>query len=93
MRVEGSELLLNPRPLNTSFACLRPLTAQLVFAEVFLGVAGGAFEEARQYTLREAQSWFRPEVVEADVNPYMLTCYGEFWVGLEGVRALIERAA
>ena len=43
----------------------------------------GAFEEARQYTLREARPWFRSEVAEANADPYVLARYGEFWVGLE----------
>ncbi len=93
VRVEESELLLDPGPLSTPFACLRPLIAQLIFTEVFLGIAEGAFEEARQYTLREARPWFRSEVTEANADPYVLARYGEFWVGLESTRALVERAA
>ena len=93
VRVEESELLLDPGPLSTPFACLRPLIAQLIFTEVFLGIAEGAFEEARQYTLREARPWFRSEVAEANADPYVLARYGEFWVGLESTRALVERAA
>ncbi|EMP7869663.1 acyl-CoA dehydrogenase family protein [Pseudomonas aeruginosa] len=92
VRVEESELLLDPGPLSTPFACLRPLIAQLIFTEVFLGIAEGAFEEARQYTLREARPWFRSEVAEANADPYVLARYGEFWVGLESTRALVERA-
>lgn len=91
VRVEESELLLDPGPLSTPFACLRPLIAQLIFTEVFLGIAEGAFEEARQYTLREARPWFRSEVTEANADPYVLARYGEFWVGLESTRALVER--
>ena len=53
VRVEESELLLDPGPLSTPFACLRPLIAQLHFAHIFLGIAEGALEEARQYTLKE----------------------------------------
>ncbi len=53
VRVEESELLLDPGPLSTPFACLRPLIAQLTFTHLFLGIAEGAFEEARQYTLTE----------------------------------------
>ncbi|MEZ1377076.1 monooxygenase, partial [Enterobacter hormaechei] len=70
VRVEESELLLDPGPLSTPFACLRPLIAQLIFTEVFLGIAEGAFVEARQYTLREARPWFRSEVAEANADPY-----------------------
>lgn len=50
--MEHSELLLDPGPLSTPFAGLRPLIAQLHFS-MFLGIAEGAFEEARNYTLKE----------------------------------------
>ena len=39
VRVEDHELLLDPGPLGTPFACLRPLIAQLIFCHVFLGLA------------------------------------------------------
>lgn len=93
VRVEESELLLDPGPLSTPFACLRPLIAQLHFAHVFLGLSEGALEEARQYTLRESRPWFRAKVQHASEDPYVLHHYGEFWAGLEGVRLLVERAA
>lgn len=93
VRVEESELLLDPGPLSTPFACLRPLIAQLHFANVFLGIAEGAFEEARQYTLKESRPWFTSKARHVSEDPYVLRHYGEFWVGLEGVRLLIERAA
>ena len=59
VRVEENELLLDPGPLSTPFACLRPLIAQLTFVNIFLGIAEGAFEEARNYTLKEARPWSR----------------------------------
>lgn len=93
VRVEESELLLDPGPLSTPFACLRPLIAQLHFANVFLGIAEGAFEEARQYTLKESRPWFTSKARHVSEDPYVLRHYGEFWVGLEGVRVLVERAA
>ena len=92
VRVEENELLLDPGPLSTPFACLRPLIAQLTFVNIFLGIAEGAFEEARNYTLKEARPWFKANVSQANQDPYVLRHYGEFWVGLEGVRLLTERA-
>jgi alkylation response protein AidB-like acyl-CoA dehydrogenase len=92
VRVEHNELLLDPGPLSTPFASLRPLIAQLHFANLFLGISEGAFEEARQYTTKESRPWFRASVSEANQDPYTLRHYGEFWVGLESVRLLIERA-
>lgn len=93
VRVEESELLLDPGPLSTPFACLRPLIAQLTFTHMFLGIAEGAFEEARNYTLTETRPWYKSTVQDVRQDPYVLNHYGEFWVALEGVRLLVERAA
>ncbi|WP_103308559.1 MULTISPECIES: acyl-CoA dehydrogenase family protein [unclassified Pseudomonas] len=93
VRVEENELLLDPGPLSTPFACLRPLIAQLHFSHIFLGIAEGALEEARQYTLKEGRPWFRSKAQHVSEDPYVLRHYGEFWVGLESVRLLVEHAA
>ncbi|WP_161628455.1 acyl-CoA dehydrogenase family protein [Pseudomonas cremoricolorata] len=93
VRVEHNELLLDPGPLSTPFAALRPLIAQLHFANLFLGIAEGAFAEARQYSLKESRPWFRSAASQSAEDPYLLRHYGEFWVGLESTRALVERAA
>lgn len=92
VRVEKNELLLDPGPLSTPFACLRPLIAQLTFANLFLGIAEGAFDEAQGYTLKESRPWFKSKAGHVGEDPYILRHYGEFWVGLEGVRLLTERA-
>ncbi|WP_285429018.1 acyl-CoA dehydrogenase family protein [Pseudomonas sp. lyk4-R2A-8] len=93
VRVEESELLLDPGPLSTPFACLRPLIAQLTFTHMFLGIAEGAFAEARHYTLTESRPWHKSGAQGVDQDPYVLHHYGEFWVALESVRLLVERAA
>ena len=93
LRVEQHEILDDPGPLSTPLSCLRPLIAQLSLTHVYLGIAEGAFAEARHYTLREARPWHRSGVARSDQDPYILERYGEFWVGLEGVRALAARAA
>ena len=92
VRVEESDLLLDPGPLSTPFACLRPLIAQLHFANIFLGIAEGAFEEARTYTREESRPWFRSSATHAAQDPYVLSHYGDFWVALESTRLLVERA-
>ncbi|KJV39466.1 acyl-CoA dehydrogenase family protein [Acinetobacter brisouii] len=92
VRVEQHELLLEPGPLSTPFACLRPLIAQLTFVNMFLGVAEGAFAEAKQYTQAQSRAWFLSEVERADQDPYILRHYGEFWLQLESVRALNQQA-
>jgi alkylation response protein AidB-like acyl-CoA dehydrogenase len=93
VRVEESELLLDPGPLSTPYSALRPLLAQLVFVHMFLGVAEGAFAEARHYTLNEARPWHRSPAERASKDSYTLAHYGEFHVGLESVRLLVQHAA
>ena len=92
VRVEESDLLLDPGPLSTPFACLRPLIAQLHFANIFLGIAEGAFEEARRYTLEETRPWFKSSATHNTQDPYILGHYGDFWVALQSTRLLVERA-
>ncbi|MEH3024414.1 MAG: acyl-CoA dehydrogenase family protein [Pseudomonas oryzihabitans] len=92
VRVEPEEWLLEPGPLSTPFACLRPLLAQLIFANIFLGLGEGAFADARRYTLDQARPWFKSSATSASEDPYVLRHYGEFWVALESTRLLVERA-
>lgn len=93
VRIEENEILADPGPLSTPFACLRPLIAQLILTNIYLGIAEGAFEDARHYTLHEARPWHRAGVASIDHDPYVLAHYGDFWLGLEAVRSLAERAA
>lgn len=93
VRVEFDDLLLDPGPLSTPFACLRPLIAQLHFANIFLGIAQGAFEEARHYTLKETRPWFKSDAQHTHQDAYVLGHYGDFWVALESARLLVDHAA
>lgn len=93
VRVELYELLADPGPLSTPFSCLRPLVAQLVLANIYLGIAEAAFQDARHYTLQESRPWHAAHVARSEQDPYVLGHYGDFWVGLESVRVLADRAA
>ncbi|WP_322046582.1 acyl-CoA dehydrogenase family protein [Paraburkholderia sp. J67] len=93
VRVEHQEILSNPGPLSSPFACLRPLIAQLILTNIYLGIGEAAFEDARHYTLNEARPWPASNVARTDADPYILSQYGEFWLGLEAARALADRAA
>jgi alkylation response protein AidB-like acyl-CoA dehydrogenase len=93
VRVEDNELLTEPGPLSNPFACLRPLIAQLILTNIYLGIAEGAFNDAKNYTLYEARPWKNSNVELTSQDPYILGHYGEFWVGLEATRALTNLAA
>jgi alkylation response protein AidB-like acyl-CoA dehydrogenase len=93
VRVEESEMLLEPGPLSTPFAALRPLLAQLILAHQFLGISEGVFAEMKHYTLHESRPWFKSPALHAYQDQLVLRRYGEFHVGLESVRLLLQQAA
>ncbi|AIP34334.1 hypothetical protein DR64_8565 [Paraburkholderia xenovorans LB400] len=92
VRVEESELLLDPGPLSTPFASLRPLLAQLIFAHLFQGIGEGVFAEIKHYTVHETRPWFSSPASHANKDQHVLRHYGEFWVELEGARLLLQHA-
>lgn len=92
VRIHSHELLDNPGPLGSTFASLRPCIAQLILANVYLGIAEGALEHARGYTQTSRRPWLGSGVASAADDPYVLHRYGEMWVGLEAARALADRA-
>jgi alkylation response protein AidB-like acyl-CoA dehydrogenase len=91
--VAASELLTDPGPLSTPFACLRPLLAQLILANIYLGLGDGALREARNFTLKNERPWIASPASSANEDLYVLAHYGDFWLALEGARALTDQAA
>lgn len=92
VRVDYGEILSDPGPLSTPLSCMRPLIAQLILVNIYIGIAEGAFEDARQYTLLEARPWRSSQLSLAEDDPYVLASFGEFHAGLEGIRLLGDRA-
>jgi alkylation response protein AidB-like acyl-CoA dehydrogenase len=92
VRIHEHELLDKPGPLGSTFASLRPCIAQLILANVYLGIAEGALEHAKSYTRSSRRPWLSSGVASAADDPYVLHRYGEMWVGLEGARLLSDRA-
>ncbi|ATE59466.1 acyl-CoA dehydrogenase family protein [Thauera sinica] len=91
--VAESEILSDPGPLSSPFACLRPLLAQLIFVNIFLGIAEGAVAEARGYTRTQTRLWSASPAAQVTEDPYILAHYGDFWVALEAARKLADHAA
>jgi alkylation response protein AidB-like acyl-CoA dehydrogenase len=92
LRVDDSEILNQPGPLSTPRSCLRSLIAQLILVNIYIGIAEGAFEDARRYTLQEARPWHAAGVDRMEDDPYVLAQFGEFHISLEALRALGDRA-
>ncbi|MBS0552634.1 MAG: monooxygenase, partial [Proteobacteria bacterium] len=82
-----------PGPLSSPFACLRPLLAQLIFVNIFLGIAEGAVAEARGYTRTQTRLWPASPAAQVSEDPYILGHYGDFWLTLEATRKLADHAA
>jgi alkylation response protein AidB-like acyl-CoA dehydrogenase len=91
--VSRDELLTSPGPLGSTFASLRPCIAQLVLANIYLGLAQGAFDTARTHTREQGKPWFLSGVDHPTADPYVLRHYGELWTELEAARLLTDAAA
>ena len=91
VKIHESELLLNPGPLSTPYSSLRPLIAQLIFVHMFLGVAEGAFDVAKQ-TVQTQKAWSKSLAEHAVNDPFTQKHFAEFYVQLESVRLLADKA-
>lgn len=91
VKIHQNELLLNPGPLSTPYSSLRPLIAQLIFVHLFLGVAEGAFETARQ-AVQTQKAWSKSLADNAVNDPFTQKHFAEFYVQLESVRLLAQKA-
>jgi alkylation response protein AidB-like acyl-CoA dehydrogenase len=91
--VRASELLVDPGPLGSTFATLRPLIAQLTLCNVYLGIAEGALGAARAVTLERGRAWFASGVERIVDDPFVLATLGDLWAELEAARHVTEAAA
>ncbi|QZZ21555.1 acyl-CoA dehydrogenase family protein [Leptothermofonsia sichuanensis E412] len=86
--------IVGPSPVPDSFFLAMPsLIAQLGKTYVYLGIAEGALESAREYILTVARPWMNAGVDRASQDPYILRQYGELWGELQAAIALADRAA
>ncbi len=92
VHVADDELLRSPGPLGSVFASLRPCIAQLILANVYLGLGEGALADARAYTRAQRQPRPVGGGVAPGQDPYVLHHYGTMWVELEAARLVTDRA-
>ncbi|MFM0051712.1 acyl-CoA dehydrogenase family protein [Caballeronia grimmiae] len=90
--IAPDELLNDPGPLSSPFACLRPLLAQAILSHIYVGIGEGALQAAREATLAQARPWIASQAERPSEDPYVIAHYGDFWVALEGARLLAKRA-
>jgi alkylation response protein AidB-like acyl-CoA dehydrogenase len=74
-------------------AALTTVIHQLVFTNLYLGLAQGALAAARHYTRSTTRPWLNAVNVEhATDDPYTLRTYGELGAALLATEALVDRA-
>lgn len=91
--VAKDEILGPPTPPDSAFATFLGIIAQLTKTHVYLGIAQGAFEAAREYTTTITKPWITSGVESATQDPYILRHYGELWIELQAAITLTEVAA
>jgi alkylation response protein AidB-like acyl-CoA dehydrogenase len=87
------EILGPPGPLGSPFASLRPLIAQLMLSNIYLGIAQGAFVEAIEFAKIQSRPWFASRVKQIGDDPYLLRRVGELSAEIRAAKALMESAA
>lgn len=90
VQVHAREVLERP---NTPRASLRTLVSQLVLTNLFVGLAEGALEEARDYVLANGRAWVNSGVKRAIDDPYLQQRFGEMRVQSLAAAVLADRAA
>ena len=86
------EFLKTPGPLGSIRASLRSCIAQLILGNIFLGIAEGALEESRNYTVAQTRPWIASTAQSATEDPYILANYGSFFVSLQAAQTLTDIA-
>lgn len=91
--VPHDDVLVAPGTLPTPRATLRSQVAQLIMANLYLGIALGAYDEARRYTREQSRPWFASGVAAAADDPYVQHRYGELWLLVRPAVAVADVAA
>lgn len=90
--LDDDEILRHPGPLGSVRASLRPCIAQLIFSNIYLGIAEGAFNQARTYTNAQTRPWLSAKVDSPQEDPYILHHYGEIYAQLQAAKLVTDRA-
>ncbi len=86
-------VLQAPRQAATPQTTLRSQIAQLIMANLYLGIGQGAFETARRYTCEQSRPWFAAGVARASDDPLLQHRYGQLRLMLRPAELLAEHAA
>ena len=91
--IARDDVLVGPGATHTPRMTLRPLISQLIMANLYLGIAIGAYDEARQYTRAQTRPWAGSGVARAVDDPIVQHRYGELKLLIRGAEAVADVAA
>ena len=91
--IAHDDVLVGPGATHTPRMTLRPLISQLIMANLYLGIAIGAYDEARQYTREQTRPWAGSGVARAVDDPIVQHRYGELKLLIRGAEAVSDVAA
>ena len=87
------DVLVGPGAAYTPRMTLRTLVSQLIMANLYLGIAIGAFDEARQYTREQTRPWAGSGVERAIDDPVVQVRYAELRLPIRAAAAVADAAA
>lgn len=90
--VHADELLGPPGAGGSVWAGLRPCVTQSILSNIFLGIARGAFDEARQYTRALERPFAGSPAARPAEDPYILEHYGQMQVQLKTAEYMLNAA-
>jgi alkylation response protein AidB-like acyl-CoA dehydrogenase len=89
----STQVLQAPGHKVTPQATLRSQVAQLIMANLYLGIGEGAFDAARAYLAHEARPWFASGAASAGADPLVQHRFGQLWLKLRPAVVLADHAA
>lgn len=88
----GSDILQLPAHVQTPRATLRTLVSQLILTNLYVGIAQGAFEEARAL-VQGSKPWLLSGVTRAADDPYIQHRLAQLWLLLRPAERAADAAA
>jgi alkylation response protein AidB-like acyl-CoA dehydrogenase len=91
--VHDDELLQTQDQPSTPRTTLRAQVAQLLMSNLYLGIAEGAFQQARLYTGTHSKPWAAAGVARAVDDPFVQQRFGDLWMHVRAAQAITDAAA
>ena len=93
IEIPAEDVLLAPGAPSTPRMTLRTLVSQLMMANLYLGIAIGAFDEGRVFTREQTRPWAGSGVARAIDDPIVQHRYGELRLLIRSAASVADDAA